>query len=124
MKNMWGLAVVFGLVSFLAWGAEVPEGDAFQSLLALILNWNSLAPLAIGSGLIVILVQAMKQFVGDGFIYKRTLVVFLGVVYSVLLSMQQGLGLVESLVVALITSGGAVAIYEALKPLLGKVSST
>lgn len=115
------MKLALGLLTFttLAFGSiEVPEGDALQLLLQLLGQWNSLSALAIGSILIVIAMQALKQFAGD-FKFKRVAVVLLGCVYAVIQSRIQGLELGNAVVLMLFSSGGAVALFEAIKPLLG-----
>ncbi len=98
----------------------VPDADPFQLLLQLVTNFKAMGPLAIGAAIITLLVQVLKKFVGD-FPYKRAVVASLGVVYGVVLAMLQGLGVLEALVTALFVSGGAVAIYEGLKPVMAKL---
>lgn len=98
----------------------VPDGDALQSLLALVANWKSAQPLAIGSMVVTLIVQLVKQFAPE-FKYKRFLVTVLGVLYGFFLGLSQGMGLFEVAISALFISGGAVAIYEALKPTLQKI---
>jgi predicted branched-subunit amino acid permease len=48
--------------------------------------------------------------------------VILGVAYSILMAMQKGASLIEAAIMSLLVSGGAVAIYEILKPLISKPS--
>jgi type IV secretory pathway VirB2 component (pilin) len=95
----------------------VPDGDPLQTLLQLIANWKASSPIAIGMGIIVFVVQAMKKFLGD-FKFKRAIVTVLGVAYSVLVAIVNGLSPAEAAVMVLFVSGGAVALYEAIKPLL------
>lgn len=113
------------LVPILAYAVDVvivpPEGDPFQMLLALVMSWKTMGPLAGGAAGIAIVVQVLKNSVGDTFKYKRLAVVALGVVYGVVLAVSKGMGVVEALITALFVSGGAVAIYEALKPALQKL---
>lgn len=95
----------------------VPDGDALQLLLQLLTQWSSLSPLAIGSILIVIAMQVLKMFAGD-FKFKRLAVVLLGCIYAVIQSRIQGLDIGNAVVLMLISSGGAVALFEAIKPLI------
>lgn len=110
------------LVTALVWAAdlEVPEGDPTQSLLALILSWKSLGGVGIASGLISVVVQSLRKFLPSSGV-KKAVVVTLGVVYAVLQMVLGGGGIMDALVTVLLTSGGAVAIYEwAIKPLFPK----
>ena len=120
MKNKIALLLLFTM-SFAAFaeGIVPPDGDPLATLLQMLMNWQALSPLAIGASVIVIVMQVMKKYVGD-FNFKRLLVTLLGVVWGVVTARMNGLGLLEALVAALITSGGAVALYEAVKPLLPK----
>jgi type IV secretory pathway VirB2 component (pilin) len=114
MKKLLALCLIMVSVNLWADGIVVPDGDPLAMLLALIQNWGAWGPLAIGSAVIAIAVQALKKFAGD-FSYKRLVITVLGVVYGVVVALAQGSGVVSALVMALITSGGAVAIYEAFK---------
>ena len=115
MKAIALFLAVFGVCLFAE--ASVPEGDPLASLIALISNFKAMSPIAIGIGVVTIAVQALKAFVGESFKYKRLSVTVLGVVYGVLVSVSNGMGILEALVLGLLTSGGAVAIYEAIKGL-------
>lgn len=94
-------------------GLVVPDGDALQLLFNLIANWKTTPVLVAGSTLIVVIVGVLKKTVGD-FNYKRVLIALLSVVYSVFQSLTAGLGIWEAIVLALVTYGGAFAIYEGL----------
>lgn len=113
------LALALALWPLISLAAEVPEVNALQALVDLITNWKALTPLGIGSAVIVIVVQLLKQFFPSSNVV-RLVVVVLGVAYGVLTSLLNGMGIIEALVLGIITSGGAVAIYEAVKPLLPK----
>lgn len=118
MKNLFLFSSLLFL-PLLAFGEPpVPEGDPLASLLNLVLNWKAAGPIAIASSLVVVLVQLLKNYAG-AFEYKRTAVVALSCIYGVLQALVSGLGLVEAIVLALVTSGGAMALYESIKnPLL------
>lgn len=117
--------LVLLLLSAIAYAVDVPivvpDGDPFTNLMSLIMQWKTIGPLAGGALGVAVVVQLLKQFVGDAFVYKRAAVTVLGVIYGVLLAMSKGMGAVEAIVTALLVSGGAVAIYEALKPTLQKL---
>lgn len=117
MKRLLILATVsFGLIAL--GETPVPEGDPLQSLIGLISQWSTLSPIALGISVIVVLVQAAKAFLGESFKFKRIIITGLGVAYGVGVSLQNGMPIFDALILGLLTSGGAVAIYEALKPLL------
>lgn len=93
---------------------DIPDVDPLVALFELIRNWSTLTPIAVGMGLIVIIVQVIKAFAGN-FKFARVAVVFLSVVYSALLSYNSGLTWLDSVIAAFVVGGGAVAIYEAWK---------
>ena len=98
---------------------EVPEGDPLAKLLELITNWKTLTPIAIGSGAVVV-VQLLRKFLPTSNI-RRALVVVLGVAWAVFQGLLNGMGALDMIVMVLLTSGGAVLIYEAaIKPFLKK----
>ena len=99
---------------------EVPEGDPLAKLLELITNWKTLTPIGIGSGAIVVVVQLLRKFLPTSNI-RRALVVVLGVACAVFQGLLNGMGALDMIVMVLLTSGGAVLIYEAaIKPFLKK----
>ena len=115
-------AFLFPVFAFAGVPIVVPDGDALQALLSLIANWKGAQPLAIGAMVIVAIVQGLKQFLPD-FKYKRITVTCLGILYGIFLGLQQGMGIAEVVVASLFVSGGAVAIYEALKPAMKKIGA-
>lgn len=100
------------------------EGDPIVTISELIKNWKSMSPVAIGAAIILILVQLLKSsFFGQFFnnlVVKRAFITVLGVAYGVVYLISAGTDVVTALVVGLLASGGAVAIYEAIKPLISK----
>jgi len=118
------IAFLFAVVSSIlhAEGFEVPQVDPFAALMDLITQWSALSPVLIGSSIITILVQLSKQFIkGDNPAFKKGLILGLGILYAIFQSVSGGLGWLPSLGLVLLTSGGAVAIYEwIVKPLLPK----
>jgi hypothetical protein len=97
-------------------GFPVPEGDITKLLLDLATNYKALG--LTGSLVIATLltVQAIKAWVDDNWKYKRLLTLAVSIVYSVLAGMVIPGSNVATIVVSVfITSGGAVALYEALK---------
>lgn len=120
------LALVFGAQAFAQVLQPVPEGDAFASLMALIANAKTMGGVAIGAAVVAIIAQLLKSpFVGGFFEkldpkIKRLVVFVLGQLYGVLFMISQGVGAVQALLVAVFSSGGAVALYELIKPFFEK----
>lgn len=96
-------------------GIDVPTVDPLFALIELIKNWKAAGPVAVGMTLVTILVQLLKLV--PEFKYNRIAVTVLSVVYASLFHLAAGLSIVNALVMALITGGGAIAIYEAFKGL-------
>jgi hypothetical protein len=120
----FALVLLASVVATNAYAQVPPEGDAVQSFLALIANWKVLGPVGIGSGIIVVLLQVLKSpTMGSWFKnveYKRIVITVFGQIYGVLFLIQSGQSVINSIVVGLFASGGAVAIWEAVKPLVEK----
>lgn len=114
--------------------AEIPEGDPIASLVKLITDWKSMSPIALGIALVILLVQISKagwieslfKLFGWSHVleWKRAIVTISGVVYGVLYLINTGSHWLSALAVAVLSSGGAVAIYEAIKPLFPNKKKT
>jgi hypothetical protein len=115
------LGITLLLASFVAMaqGMNVPEVDVIKHLGELVLNWNNMPDLLKGSAFVLILTQVVKKM--SDFEYKRLLVTLLSFVYGVGQLVIGGQELSGALVSMLVAGGGAVALYEALKPLLKKL---
>jgi hypothetical protein len=96
-------------------GIDVPVVDPLLALIELVKNWRAAGPVAAGMTLVTILVQVLKMF--PDFKYNRIAVTVLSVAYAGFFHVAAGLSIVNALVMALITGGGAIAIYEAFKGL-------
>ncbi len=106
------------LISIVARAADfvVPEGDVAALLMNLAVNWKALGVMGIISVLTLVSVQAIKAFVPDNFKFKRLIVLGVSIVYSILSGVLiPGSNWVSVVVTVFITSGGAAALYEALK---------
>jgi hypothetical protein len=116
------LVVALALMTGMAFaqGIEVPPINVLEELGKLVLNWNTLPDLMKGSVIVMILVQVVKQ--AKDFKYKRFLVVALSVLYGVGQMVLGGESLSAAIVAVLVSGGGAIALYEALKPLLKNVN--
>lgn len=121
MLKLISLFLVFGVIAFGDASIVVPEGDPLAALLNLVMNWSSIAPLVKASAIIMVAVQAFKKFVPT-FQYLKVVVVIGGVIYGFIQSMMTGMSLANAAVFVLLTSGGAVAIYELLKTPLNAVA--
>lgn len=102
-----------------AFAQGVPEGNPVESLLALIKDYKAMSPFAIGMASIAVIVQLLKaEFFGaffDKFKYKRLLIAALGQAYGILFLLASGSSVVDAFIVGFVSSGGAVALYEAYK---------
>jgi len=117
------LLLLVSAVVFADSSIVVPDGDPLGALLSLVMTWGSMAPLVKASAIIMISVQAFKKFAPD-FKYMKVVVVVGGVIYGAVQSMMTGMTLVNAVVFVLLTSGGAVALYELLKTPLTAVTGT
>lgn len=116
------LAISLSLISFMAFGQAIeplPEVNIFEQLGALVLSWASLSSLAKGSIAVLILTQVVKQ-VSD-FEYKNVVVTLMSVIYAVIQMMIDGTTSTAAITMALFSMGGAVLIYNAIKPALLKI---
>lgn len=111
--------VLFACALAFAQVPEVPPADPLSAALSLIMGWKQMSALAIGVAAVLLLANAVKQFMPvdvDGKPkYKRLVTLLLACAYGVLISLVSGVGLVPSLVLILVTKGGASELYEALK---------
>lgn len=102
---------------------EIPDVDTFQQAMTILKNWRTMSPVALGVAVVIFFTALLKKNI-PGFKYKRLTVTVLAVAYGILVGAQAGLGWAETAVAALLTGGGAVAIYEAwkgTKAVVGKV---
>ena len=102
--------------------------DVFEAISLLIKNSKGLSGIGIASAIVVILIQLLKtEMLGNLMnklppFWKRILIVLLGQISGILIGVNSGMGWVNSIIAGLLTSGGAIAIYECLKPLFVKKS--
>lgn len=94
----------------------VPDGDIAAMLLNLATNYKTLGVIGIISVVTLVSVQVIKKFVPEEFKWKRLIVLGVSIVYSVLSGvLVPGSSVVSVIITVFLTSGGAVALYEALK---------
>jgi len=121
---MLAALVCVGLVDYLMVsavaqvGPSVPEVNVLEQLGQLVIGWSALGAIAKASAFVLITVQVMKQ---ASFKYKRIAVIVMSIVYGVLQLVIGGESPVAASMAVLVSGGGAVALYNALKPLLKKV---
>lgn len=93
-----------------------PQGDITALLLEIATNYKTLGLMGILSILIVLSVQAVKKFVSDEWKYKRLLTLTMSIIYSVLSGLViPGANAASVIVTVFVSSGGAIALYEALR---------
>lgn len=106
------------LISLIAYAADfqIPDGDVASILLELATNYKALGVLGIVSALTLVSVQAIKAFVPEDWRFKRLTVLGVSIVYSVLAGLVvPGSNVATVILTVFISSGGAMALYEALK---------
>lgn len=132
-KNYFGVAVLGALMTGLILGllhlsinvamaqsgVAVPDVNALEKLGELVLNWSTMSDLSKGVLFVLILVQVLKQSVD--FPYKRLAVVFLSILYGAGQLILGGESALSATMAVLVSGGGAIALYEALKPILKKI---
>jgi len=99
-----------------------PEVDKLTKALTMLVEQKK-GTLSIVMAVLIILVQILKSKLAKGWfgkqsrLIRRTTVVVLGVAMSIVALMMQGQDMVSALIAGLVTSGGAVTIYEVgIKP--------
>lgn len=95
---------------------EIPDVDPIAALVELVKNFKDLGTLPLAMSVIVIAVQVIKKYFINSK-YAFLLVTVLSLAYGGAHAMVNGAGLSSALVLVLITQGGAIAIYEAIKAL-------
>jgi len=116
--------VMFSLVSFGAFAQNLPEEiNAGKVLMNLVSNYKTMGALGLGMSMIMLIVWLLKSELFNHLFgalkpgIKRFIILLLGQAYALLFMLANGMKLSEAVVVGLFTSGGAVSLYEAAKPL-------
>ena len=108
--------LVLSVVAFAQQAFPEPEGDITALLLKLATSYKTLGLFGILSIAIVISVQGIKKFVSEEWKYKRLLTLAMSIIYSVLSGLVvPGANAVSVIVTVFVSSGGAIALYEALR---------
>lgn len=99
----------------------VPISDIFNDAVELIKNWKGASVFVILSGVLTIIIEVGKQTFLQPFwdkagkTVKKIVITCLGQILGIILGLSKGLKWYEALIAGLITSGGAVAIFNAFK---------
>lgn len=103
--------------------------EIMDAIANLLLNWKVLGPWGICSSIIIIIVMLLKSDWTDFFfkwstkgpLVKQAIIVILGQVIGIMAAISQGTKWPTAIVAGLFVSGGAIVIYNAIKPLFKKV---
>lgn len=94
----------------------IPEADITALLLKLATDYKTLGLMGSLAIATLLTVQAVKAWVDDKWKYKRITVLGVSIVYSIISGViVPGSSAVTVIVSVFVSSGGAVALYEALK---------
>lgn len=127
------MTIMLPMISFAQEAAQLPvavaSSDIGSVLLNLIMNWKTMGPLGIAIVVVNLIVSVMKSdSVGNIFkkldpLLKGLLITVLGQIAGILSQVVNGVAegksmgaaIASSILFGLVTSGGAVAIYQAYK---------
>lgn len=113
-------------MSLVCFAQEVPDVDIWTQLAALFQGGNEGGWMALASGVIILLVNILKKgilgfnFDSLGAVWKRVILVVLGQVYAVIQMVAAGSTWGQAAINGFLVSGGAIAIWEVIKPLFDK----
>lgn len=97
-------------------GFPIPEGDVTKLLLELATNYKALGTMGAIAVATLLTVQGIKAWVAEEWKYKRLLTLSVSIVYSFVAGILiPGSNPATVVISVFISSGGAVALYEALK---------
>jgi hypothetical protein len=97
-------------------GFPAPDADIGAVLVQIATNYKTMGLLGLLSLLTLLSVQLIKKFVPDTFKWKRLLALGMAILYSIASGLLvPGSSLASVLITVLLTSGGAMALYETLK---------
>ena len=108
------------------WYVKATLEDPINKIAELITNWKAMGTLAIVSAIIIIIIQILKtKLVGGWFgkrspLMKRAILVILGQISGIVLMVLGGIDWIPAIMTGLVTSGGAMSIYEVIKPFFAK----
>jgi hypothetical protein len=111
---------IFLMISFvslaMAQDFPIPDADITALLLKLATDYQTLGWLGVLTIAVLLTVQGIKAWVDNEWKYKRLLTLAVSIVYSILAGIVVPGSNVATVVISVfISSGGAVALYEALK---------
>ncbi len=94
----------------------VPDGDIAKLLLDLAMNYKAMGLLGSLSIVTVLTVEVLKRFAPEDWKFKRLAVLAVSIVYGIVSGLMiPGSNIISVLMTVLLSSGGAMALYEALK---------
>jgi len=108
----------------------VPLDEAVAATAALVKDYKGMGKLGGAVALLNLLIMLLKtQLLGGWFnkrspMTKRAILVAAGQALGILLAIEGGMGPLSAVIGGLITSGGAMAIYESVKPFLKKKAAS
>lgn len=106
----------FSLSAFAQVEFPIPDGDITALLLKLATDYKTLGLMGSLAIVTLLTVQAIKSWVDETWKYKRLTVLGVSIAYSVIAGLVvPGSNAVTVVVSVFVSSGGAVALYEALK---------
>lgn len=97
-----------------------------NAIIEIVKNWESLGTLGIMIAIINVLIMLLKSKYCKGWfdeqsqLVKRALIVILGQVVAILAMVLSGSSWIPAILAGLVSSGGAIAIYEVVKPFFKK----
>jgi peptidoglycan/LPS O-acetylase OafA/YrhL len=124
MKNTLTVLAGMFLISAVAWAGpfDIPDKEVLSSVVEFLFNFKTWGLVLSGMALIVIIMNVLNKYVGE-FPLKQVVAVLLGVAYGVFGLLAGGSSVGEAVFSALVSSGGAMKIYDAIKAYVeGKVA--
>jgi len=131
MKKL--LMTLFLFVSTVALGQEslpsevfVPIDQVVDATLNLVKDGKGMSKLVLSMGVLNLLVMLLRTAMLSAYFdkkspgVKRFIILVLGQILGILSAVEGGLSPLSAIIGGLITSGGAVALFEAYKPLMKK----
>lgn len=121
------LSLAFGQESGLP--ETVPMESVFDSIAELVKNYKGLKGIGLAAAIISIVFQLLKTALFGGLMDKagpflrRAVLTGMGLITAIVMAVAGGMSWIEALIAGLLSSGGAVALYEALKPFFKKKES-
>lgn len=132
MKKMLFALMAFFLLAFMAFAqdlpAQIPDGDPMTTLIFLIQNFKVIGPVASGMLIVTFTVQALKSEKFSGIFKKLSgkaqvaIITILGLIYGAAYTLAYKKQPLDFWIIGLISSGGAVSLFNLIKMLFEKKS--